>query len=255
MIESESLLNDGIAALLFALVVGAFGAGGASPTALGLSAQALLIGAGGLAVGGAVGALAILIAWRTNDHLIETALTAVAAYGSFLIAERLGASGVLACVACGLLMGNLGVLAPDGDRFALSAQGRQFVLAFWEFAAFVANSLVFLLIGLAMANATTRSLAALAIVIALALDAARRRSIRSRSPSGARAGPCHGPRHTSCGGADCAARWRWRSRYPCRPKHPIATTYCRRQPSPSRCDAWPTARRVLKALGLDRSAL
>ncbi len=169
LIESESLLNDGVAALLFALVVSAYGASAASPTAFGLVAQALLIGAGGLAVGAAVGALAILIAGRTNDHLIETALTAVAAYGSFLIAERLGASGVLACVACGLMMGNLGVLAHDGNRFALSAQGRQFVLAFWEFAAFVANSLVFLLIGLAMANATTRSLAALAVVIALAL--------------------------------------------------------------------------------------
>jgi CPA1 family monovalent cation:H+ antiporter len=169
VIESESLLNDGVAALLFALVLAAFGAGAASPTALGLAQEALLIGGGGLAVGGVVGAVAILIAWRTDDHLIETALTTVAAYGSFLIAERIGASGVLATVACGLLMGNLGGLAGGGNRFALSAQGRQFVLAFWEFAAFVANSLVFLLIGLAMANAVTNGPLALAFIIALAL--------------------------------------------------------------------------------------
>jgi CPA1 family monovalent cation:H+ antiporter len=169
IIESESLLNDGAAALLFALVMAAFGGGMASPTALGLAGQALLIGGGGLAVGAAVGAVAILIAWRTNDHLIETTLTAVAAYGSFLVAERIGASGVLATVACGLLMGNLGGLAGGANRFALSSHGRQFVLAFWEFAAFVANSLVFLLIGLAMANVSTNGPIALAVVIALAL--------------------------------------------------------------------------------------
>jgi CPA1 family monovalent cation:H+ antiporter len=174
IIESESLLNDGAAALLFALVMAAFGGGMASPTALGLAGQALLIGGGGLAVGAAVGVVAILIAWRTNDRLIETALTTVAAYGSFLVAERIGASGVLATVACGLLMGNLGGLASSPRRFALSAEGRQFVFAFWEFAAFVANSLVFLLIGLAMADAATnvpaaRSLATLAVVIGLAL--------------------------------------------------------------------------------------
>ena len=55
---------------------------------------------------------------------------------------------MLATVAAGLLMGNLGVLRED-ERNALTGRGREFVVAFWEFAAFVANSLVFLLIGLA----------------------------------------------------------------------------------------------------------
>src|SRR6202011_1281023 len=48
-------------------------------------------------------------------------------------------------------MGNLGVLIEDEGRAALSSQGREFVIAFWEFAAFIANSLVFLLIGLRVA--------------------------------------------------------------------------------------------------------
>ena len=73
----------------------------------------------------------------------------------------------------GLVMGNLGGLAAETGRFALSAQGRQSVVVFWEFAAFVANSLVFLLIGLAMADAATRGagfgVGAIAIVVALAL--------------------------------------------------------------------------------------
>jgi CPA1 family monovalent cation:H+ antiporter len=172
VIESESLFNDGAAALLFALILPALGDGGAS-TPLSVVAQALLIGGGGIAIGAAVGALAIALAGRTDDHLVETALTTVAAYGSFLIAERIGASGVLATVATGLVMGNLGVLASGTNRLALTPQGRQSIVGFWEFAAFVANSLVFLLIGLAMGDAATRGAGvgagALTVIVALAL--------------------------------------------------------------------------------------
>ena len=112
VIESESLFNDGAAALLFALILPALSQSGA-PTPLSIAAQALLIGGGGIAIGAAVGALAIALAGRTDDHLVETALTAVVAYGSFLIAERIGASGVLATVAAGLVMGNLGGLGAE----------------------------------------------------------------------------------------------------------------------------------------------
>jgi CPA1 family monovalent cation:H+ antiporter len=169
VIESESLINDGVAALLFTLVVASLGGAAGAPTPLGVLGQTLLIGGGGVAVGLLVGGIAILLAGRTSDHLVETALTAVAAYGSFLTAERIGASGVLATVSAGLLMGNLGVLVKEADRFALSSQGRAFVGEFWEFAAFVANSLVFLLIGLALAATPTRAFGALVVVVALAL--------------------------------------------------------------------------------------
>jgi CPA1 family monovalent cation:H+ antiporter len=172
VIESESLFNDGAAALLFALILPALTQSGA-PTLPAIVAEAALIGGGGIAVGAVVGALAIALAGRTDDHLVETALTTVAAYGSFLVAERIGASGVLATVAAGLVMGNLGGLASGTGRFALSAQGRQSIVVFWDFAAFVANSLVFLLIGLAMADAAQRGAGfgagAIAVVIALAL--------------------------------------------------------------------------------------
>jgi CPA1 family monovalent cation:H+ antiporter len=172
VIESESLFNDGAAALLFALILPALKLSGAS-TPLAIVSQALLIGGGGIVVGAVIGGLAIALAGRTDDHLVETALTAVVAYGSFLIAERIGASGVLATVAAGLVMGNLGGLASGTGRFALSAQGRQSIVAFWDFAAFVANSLVFLLIGLAMADAATRGAGfgagAITVIVALAL--------------------------------------------------------------------------------------
>ncbi len=169
VIESESLINDGVAALLFTVVVASLGEAASAPTLFGVLGETALIGGGGVAVGLLAGAIAIVLAGRTSDHLIETALTAVAAYGSFLMAERIGASGVLATVSAGLLMGNLGVLATEADRFALSSQGRAFVIEFWEFAAFVANSLVFLLIGLALAATPTRAFGALVVAIALAL--------------------------------------------------------------------------------------
>ena len=111
-------------------------------------ALALVLTTGGSILAGlACGGAAIVVAGRTSDHLVETALTMVAAYGSFLVAEHFGLSGVLATVSAGLLMGNLGGLG-ETEQGVLSSHGRDFVMAFWEFAAFIANSLIFLLIGL-----------------------------------------------------------------------------------------------------------
>ena len=178
LIEAESLINDGAAAVLFTLIV-AWAAHDPSAAAGPLAAfEALIvIAGGGIAVGLAVGAAGVLVAGTSEDHLVETALTAVAAFGSFLVAERVGASGVLATVTAGIVMGNLGVLGPtDGVAPALTPHGRTFVLQFWEFAAFLANSLVFLLIGSAMASIDFgregwRALA-LAVLVALAGRAA-----------------------------------------------------------------------------------
>lgn len=148
--ESESLLNDGVAAVLFVIALAWAQAvdHGSRPVAQ-LATQLLITSGGGLAVGLACGAAAIAVAGRTSDRLVEAAVTAVAAYGSFQMAQRLHCSGVLATVAAGLLMGNLGIV---GQRDIFLLQGREFVLAFWEFAAFIANSFVFLLIGLTVGH-------------------------------------------------------------------------------------------------------
>ena len=172
LIEAESLFNDGAAAVLFTLILiwAVHSPEGGDPFAA-VTTLAVVAG-GGLAAGFGVGLIAVMIAGTTDDHLVETALTAVAAFGSFLIAEHFGASGVLATVAAGMTMGNLGVLMPR-ERFGLSLtpHGRAFVLEFWEFAAFLANSLVFLLIGSAMATIdfAREGIFALTLVIALAL--------------------------------------------------------------------------------------
>ncbi|MGI4791033.1 MAG: cation:proton antiporter [Janthinobacterium lividum] len=166
LVEAESLFNDGVAAVFFALALTLVLGESVTP------AQAVLelsrIALGGIAVGLACGGVAIVLAGRTEDALVETALTAVAAYGSFLLAAHLGFSGVLATVSAGLLLGNAGVLGSDEDA-VLSQRGREVVIAFWDFAAFAANSLIFLLIGLDAARRSFAHLGLMALTLAIGL--------------------------------------------------------------------------------------
>jgi CPA1 family monovalent cation:H+ antiporter len=171
LMEAESLANDGVAAALFALALTwATTAATVPPGAATITAAFALTAGGGIAIGTLYGLLAIAIAGRTEDHLVEVALTAVAAYGSFYLAEHFHLSGVLATVAAGMVMGNFGLLRPE-DTSRLSEQGRAAVTTVWEFAAFLANSLVFLLIGLAVADIRLSSLgpAQLGIIVGLVL--------------------------------------------------------------------------------------
>ena len=140
LIEAESLLNDGTAAVAFGVVVAL--ASGQQLTSLEITAMLLKTIGGGILCGGAVALGALLLAGRTDDHLVEITFTTVAAYGSFLLADHFGLSGVLATITAGLVMGNFKSLN------AISERGKEAVQAFWEYAAFVANSLVFLLIGM-----------------------------------------------------------------------------------------------------------
>jgi CPA1 family monovalent cation:H+ antiporter len=140
LIEAESLLNDGTAAVAFGVVVAL--ASGRQLTSIEITAMLLKTIGGGILCGGAVALGALLLAGRTDDHLVEITFTTVAAYGSFLLADHFGLSGVLATITAGLVMGNYGALS------AISERGKEAVQAFWEYAAFVANSLIFLMIGM-----------------------------------------------------------------------------------------------------------
>jgi CPA1 family monovalent cation:H+ antiporter len=167
LVECESLFNDGAAAVLFVLALAAVQVGGA-PANMGVTL--LVTVGGGVAVGLLVAFAAIAVAGRTSDHLVESLVTTVSAYGSFLIADRLHASGVLATVTAGLVIGNLSGLASDSSAW-VAVKGREFVLGLWEFIAFVANSLVFLLIGVTVGGLSLAGFGwgNLAIVIALVL--------------------------------------------------------------------------------------
>ena len=140
LVEAESLFNDGTAAVLFALVL-AFSAG-AAPTPLALGLNAAWIVFGGVASGALVALVVLYVAGKTEDHLVELSFTAATAYGSFLLAEHFHCSGVLATLSAGIIIGN------RGHNGAISPKGRLAVFTFWEFAAFVANSLIFILIGM-----------------------------------------------------------------------------------------------------------
>jgi CPA1 family monovalent cation:H+ antiporter len=171
LVECESLFNDGVAAVLFTLVLTSVESthGGRSISAE-IGATLLTTVGGGIMVGLASAGAVILAAGRTKDHLVESTLTTVAAYGSFLVAEHFHMSGVLATVTAGLVTGNLAVL-PDGEQNRVTLQAQEFVLGLWEFIAFIANSLVFLLIGLAVGHLSVASFGVLnmAVIIGFVL--------------------------------------------------------------------------------------
>ena len=139
LVEAESLLNDGVAAVGFALLVAV--AAGEAPGLTSTASKLATTAFGGIAVGAAVTAPLLLLAGRTTDRLVELTLTALAAFGAFLFAEHFHMSGVLAALTAGMIVGNIGWMG------SISDSGRPAVLGFWEFAAFLANSLLFILIG------------------------------------------------------------------------------------------------------------
>jgi monovalent cation:H+ antiporter, CPA1 family len=153
LLEGESLFNDGTAIVLFGLMLAIAGItpltiGGINITFSGpiglinVIPVFLIISIGGLIVGGVLGIVVSRIIEQIDNYLIEITLTTVLAYGSYLLAEEvLHVSGVLAVVAAGLATGNTG---PKG----MSATTRIVLFNFWEYAAFLANSFIFLLIGL-----------------------------------------------------------------------------------------------------------
>ena len=149
LVESESLFNDGFAAVLFT-ILGVWATG--SDISAGSVSLALVREIGGGVLSGAAVAGAVLwLAGRTDDHLVELTFSTVAAFGSYLVAHHFHCSGVLAVLVAGLMIGNLGHIG------AITDAGREAVGAFWEFAAFLSNSIIFLLIGV-QEQALTRGL-------------------------------------------------------------------------------------------------
>ncbi|MBH1989405.1 MAG: cation:proton antiporter [Myxococcaceae bacterium] len=140
LIEGESVFNDGTAivfyhAVLIALNVGHFDW---SDSLFQLISYSL----GGIFIGSILGLFAGFIIPIAEDHLISIAITTVTAYGSYLLAERVHTSGILATVMAGLFVGNL------GSHKTFNANTRVAVTSFWEYVSFFITSIVFLLMGL-----------------------------------------------------------------------------------------------------------
>lgn len=139
LVEAESLLNDGTSVVFFTLIL-AF-VGGAVTTVGALLWQFVYIVGGGVVAGALIGGVAVQVTKRLDDPVIEIALTVIAAYGSFVLAEELHCSGVIATVTAGLLCGTYG-----WDE-GMTEPTRLAVTTFWDYLAFALNSFVFLLIG------------------------------------------------------------------------------------------------------------
>lgn len=141
LIESESLLNDGTAIVLFVVAVQA-AVGPISIVDATLSMVVTVVVS--TLIGGAAGFLASRLIRMVDDHLIELTLSLAAAYGTYLLADRLHHSGIIATVVAGLVIGNY------GRSLGLSARAKEALDIVWEFFAFLVTAIVFLLIGLAI---------------------------------------------------------------------------------------------------------
>lgn len=152
LVDGESLFNDATAIVMFDIVT-AIVAGSlllADPaqawnasTLAGVPGRFLLVFCGGGLVGAAVGwAMMQIIRFSHHDPLIEVGLTTVVAYAAFILANYYCKfSGVMA--ACGA-----GVVVNYYGRRFLADNMREAIRRFWGFAAFMANSMIFLLLGL-----------------------------------------------------------------------------------------------------------
>lgn len=165
LVEAESLFNDSTAAVAFAIAL-TFAMGQSMPADTAVIAMVLSV-VGGIASGLIVGGGCLLLAGRTRDHLVELALTTIAAFGSFWLAEQftysgVHLSGVLASMTAGLLVGNTSALGFISDK------GEESIESFWEFAAFVVNSIVFILLGI---NEAAQDFANAAFAIGVAIVA------------------------------------------------------------------------------------
>lgn len=144
LIEGESLLNDGTAIVLFMVFfLGITGeATGGSPIL-----EFIRVAFGGLLIGGLFGYIVIYwIKHVFNDALVETSLVIATAYLTFFVAEHtFHVSGVLGLVALGLIIGGVG-------RSRISPQVEHFMHEFWELAGFIANCLIFLIVGIVVAE-------------------------------------------------------------------------------------------------------
>ncbi len=149
VLEGESLVNDASGLVLYRVAIGAAAAGAIHVT--GIAATFALTMVVGVAIGLAVGAGVNWLMPRLNDRFLEIAASFLAAFISYMIAEWVDGSGVLAAVACGGLIGRA--------QLRLTAQTRLHAASAWELVEFILASLVFLLVGLQLRGIVIRLVA------------------------------------------------------------------------------------------------
>jgi Na+:H+ antiporter len=140
LVDGESLFNDGTGIVVFTIGLKAVSTG-VSPLEAAEGFGLAVIGSGLL--GAAAGLVASRALRYTEDHLVELMISLAAAYGTYVVADRLGLSGIIATVIAGVVLGNY------GRRTGMSERAEEAVDIVWEFIAFLSTALAFLLVGVA----------------------------------------------------------------------------------------------------------
>ena len=139
VIEGEALVNDGTGLTAYKIALGAVtGSALGAPETVG---KFVLVAAGGIAIGAAVGWLFAHLRIAAREPSIDVVLSVLTPFAAYVPAERVGVSGVLAVVTAGIYIGTRSLELSE-------AGGRLRTLAFWQASEFLLNSLLFLLIGL-----------------------------------------------------------------------------------------------------------
>ncbi|WEM43443.1 sodium:proton antiporter [Photobacterium sp. DA100] len=177
LMEGESLFNDATAIILTKLLLAALLTGIGMPDAVlsGLLSFVVIV-VGGIVIGGVLGVAFSWIAGQVDDQpFVEITLTLVLAYGSYLLANVMGSSGILATVTAGLVMGSIG-------RPRLSTSAYRYLEHYWSYTAFAANSLIFLLVGLRADLGVIMETGPILVVVLLAMLLARAALIYGLTP-------------------------------------------------------------------------
>jgi CPA1 family monovalent cation:H+ antiporter len=146
LLEGESLFNDATSLVLATILIGILTSGlFSSMVVMAGVGEFFLVFLGGILVGWLLAVIAgYTLGAIKSDPAIEITLTTILAYLSFIIAEHLfHVSGIMAVVAAGLTIGSWG-------KSKISPSTREFMEHFWEYLAYLANVLIFLLVGLQM---------------------------------------------------------------------------------------------------------
>lgn len=140
IVEGESLFNDGVALVLFNLIISIYSTG--SLSFLDGLQQLFVVSFGGTLVGLGVGYLSVGLFRQSGDALSGILLSVAVALGAFQGGQALGVSGAVAVVVAGMVVGNVGLSRN------VSASTQVTLFSFWEYAGFGVNTFIFLLIGL-----------------------------------------------------------------------------------------------------------
>ncbi|MFK3558253.1 cation:proton antiporter [Pasteurella multocida] len=142
-VEGESLFNDGVGLVIFTTIF-AVAFGGHAPTLAGITELFLQEAVGGILFGLVIGFVAHVLISSTDDGSLEILLTLTIPTAGFMLANMLHVSGALAMVVAGILIGNW------TRHTGFSKQSQLYLDHFWEMIDHFLNSLLFLLIGLAL---------------------------------------------------------------------------------------------------------